>query len=70
MRAIMGLEQIPFGEKAGISQPRMSSYETGARLLTVQAALALCHTYHVSMDWLYRGDESGLPYWMVLKLRE
>jgi len=70
LRKIMELDQIPFGEKAGLSQSRLSGYERGARMLTVRAALALCETYRVTMDWLFRGDASGLPYWMHQKVKD
>jgi hypothetical protein len=33
---------------------------TGVRLLTLQAGLRICEAYGVTLDWLYRGDMSGL----------
>jgi transcriptional regulator with XRE-family HTH domain len=62
-RAALGVEnQAEFGREAGLSQPLYNFYETGARPLTIQAALKLCDRYNLTLDWLYRGDPSGLPY--------
>lgn len=60
-RMAMKLEQESFGEGAGLSQPRYNQYETGRRLLTLDAAMSLCERYSLTLDWIYRGDPSGLP---------
>lgn len=60
-REALGLDQEDFGEGAGLSQPRYNQYETGKRLLTLAAAMMLCERYQMTLDWLYRGDPSGLP---------
>ncbi len=60
-RKALGLNQEDFGEGAGLSQPRYNQYEAGGRLLTMAAALKLCERYALTLDWLYRGDPSGLP---------
>lgn len=70
LRGLLELDQTPFAQQAGISQPRLSHYETGLRILSLKVALALCDTYRVSLDWLYRGDVSGLPHWMAIKLND
>jgi transcriptional regulator with XRE-family HTH domain len=62
-RQAMGIEnQVDFGREAGLSQPHYNLFETGSRPLTLQAALKLCDRYNLTLDWLYRGDPSGLPY--------
>lgn len=63
-------DQKDFGEPAGVSQSLYNRFETGARLLTLQAALKLCHHYDVTLDWLYRGDPSGLPYSLATRIQE
>lgn len=68
-RAAMGMDQEEFGGAAGLSQPRYNQYETGARCLTLKAAMALCKRYHLPLDWLYLGDPSGLPKRIVDALR-
>lgn len=68
-RRALGLDQEMFGDGAGLSQPRYNQYETGRRLLTLAAAMALCERYNLTLDWIYRGDPSGLPYRLADALR-
>lgn len=68
-RKALDMEQEEFGRGADLSQPRYNQYETGARCLTLAAALVLCERYHLTLDWLYRGDPSGLPKRLVDALR-
>jgi transcriptional regulator with XRE-family HTH domain len=63
-------DQRDFGEPAGISQSLYNRFETGSRLLTLQAALKLCQFYDLTLDWLYRGDPSGLPYKLASDIRD
>lgn len=55
-------DQREFGEAAGLEQSLYNRFETGKRLLTLQAAMKLCDRYSLTLDWLYRGEPSGLPY--------
>ena len=68
LRMVVDMDQIPFAKSVGIKQSRWSSYERGARMLTLAAARALRETYGVSLDWIYLGDPSGWPYRMHEKL--
>jgi transcriptional regulator with XRE-family HTH domain len=68
-RKALGLQQDVFASEAGLSQSRYNQYETGKRLLTLDAALLLCARYNVTLDWLFRGDPSGLPYALADKIR-
>lgn len=62
-RMALGIDdQQEFGEAAGLEQSLYNRFETGKRLLTLQAAMKLCARYSITLDWLYRGDPSGLPY--------
>jgi transcriptional regulator with XRE-family HTH domain len=63
-RMALGFDQKTFGEQAGLSQPQYNQYEQ-KRLLTLRAALLLCERYNLTLDWLFRGDPSGLPYRLV-----
>jgi transcriptional regulator with XRE-family HTH domain len=47
---------------------RYSQYETGARPLTIEAALSICEQYGVTLDWLFRGDRSTLPYKLAIDI--
>lgn len=62
IREILGLSQMEFGLSAGLGQTRYHNYESGDRLLTLKAAFLLCEKYSLTLDWLYMGDPSGLPY--------
>lgn len=68
-RQAYGLDQQAFGTRAGLSQPQYNQYETGRRLLSLQAAVRLCDEYNLTLDWLYRDDPSGLPADLWLKIR-
>lgn len=61
-RQAFGLNQAEFAEAAGLSQPQYSQFETGKRLLSLKAALNLNAKYNITLDWLFLGDPSGLPY--------
>lgn len=68
-RKCIGANQRDFGRDANLTQPRYNQYETGQRLLTLAAAMRLCDRYSLTLDWLYRGDPSGLPYWLASAIR-
>jgi transcriptional regulator with XRE-family HTH domain len=61
LRKTAALSQDKFGGSIGLSQPRYAQYENGTRPLTLEAAASLCAVYGVTLDWLYFGDQSGLP---------
>ena len=61
-RRALGVNQQTFAEGGGLSQPQYNQFETGKRRLTLESALKLCDAYSLTLDWLYRGDPSGLPY--------
>ena len=69
-RLSLGLDQQQFGTRAGLSQPQYNQFENGKQLLTLQAALKLCDEYNLTLDWLYRGDPSGLPYRLATTIRD
>lgn len=53
-----------------IAPNRWSQYESGERRITLDAAFILCDRYAITLDWIYMGDESGLPQRIVSKLRQ
>jgi transcriptional regulator with XRE-family HTH domain len=69
--ARMALEpnQSEFAKGAGMSQHRYNQYETGARPLTLDAAMRLHKRYGLSLDWLFRGDTAFLPNAFAQKLQ-
>jgi len=69
-RLSLGLDQQEFGTRAGLSQPQYNQFENGKRILTLSSALRLCDEYGLTLDWLYRGDPSGLPYRLATAIRD
>lgn len=53
-----------------IRASRWTEYTKGSRLITVDCALALHVLCGVTLDFIYRGDESGLPNRIVEKLHD
>lgn len=64
-RRAVDMHQAEFGDAAGMSQPQYSMVESGRRLLTLTYALQFCARFGLSLDWIYRGDPSGLPVRLV-----
>ena len=69
-REAVGLDQQQFGSRAGMSQPQYNQYETGKRIITLRSAMMLCDEYSLTLDWIYRGDPSGLPYRLATAIRD
>lgn len=70
LRSVLDLNQTPFGDPVGLSQPHVSQIETGSRSLPIEIAIKLCTLHNVTLDWLYRGDPNGLPVRLNQKLIE
>lgn len=51
-----------FCRKAGMSPSAWNNYETGDRRISIDAAIALCDRFGVTLDWIYRGRIAGLPH--------
>jgi transcriptional regulator with XRE-family HTH domain len=54
--------------RANLKANRYSQYESGTRSLTIEAAQRICDGYGVTLDWLYRGDRSRLPYHLAIDI--
>lgn len=61
-RQVLGLQQNEFCERAKIATNTYNQYERGKKRLGIDNAIALCEAYALTLDWLYRGDPSGLRY--------
>lgn len=61
-RQAFGMNQTEFADGAGISQHAYNQYERGHRRPNIDAAIALRDQYGITLDWIYCGDPSGLPY--------
>lgn len=69
-RQALGLAQNEFAKRAGISPSRFNHYETGRHLPSLDAAQALCDVHDLTLDWIFRGDASGLRYALVEAMRQ
>ena len=69
-RAVIGGGQEDFADKAGIAQNTYNQYERGKKRPSVDNAMRLCDTYLLTHDWIYMGDQSGLPYRLADSLRD
>ena len=61
-RQALGLHQNEFAEGAGLAANTYNQYESGTNMPALDRAIALCDAYSLTLDWIYRGDPSGLRY--------
>lgn len=59
-RRVWGLQQQEFADRADINASAYNQYERGKRTMSVAHAHKLCDAFELTMDWIYRGDPSGL----------
>ena len=59
-RQVFGMAQNEFCRRAKIAANTYNQYEKGERRPSVENAIALCETYDLTLDWIFRGDPSGL----------
>lgn len=59
-RQTLGMDQATFAAGAGLNASTYNQYETGTNLPQLDKALALCDTYRITLDWIYRGEMNGL----------
>lgn len=61
-REALGLQQNEFAERAGLTANAYNQYETAKNFPNLDAAHALCDGHQLTLDWIFRGDQSGLRY--------
>jgi transcriptional regulator with XRE-family HTH domain len=62
LREVLGYKtQTDFAKAVGLQRHRYVQYETGERLLTIDAAAAIRAKTNCPIDFLYFGDTHGLP---------
>lgn len=70
-RLALGYEkQKDFAAKAGVSPTAYNNWEGAVKRPGVEAAIQLCTAFGLTLDWIYRGDASGLPHGLAIKLLE
>ena len=62
---VYGLTQQQFADRISVGQPAVNSWLTGNRHLGIQSALVICDKFHVTLDYLYRGEVGGLTIAML-----
>jgi transcriptional regulator with XRE-family HTH domain len=60
IREITGATQTAFAKGVGASQGTLSAWESGKRPPGLKAGHQLCDVYGVTLDYIFRGDISGL----------
>ena len=60
-RALEGLNQADYADRAGVKRSQLSNWETGLQRVSVDGALALRRTYGLSLDFIYEGIADALP---------
>ncbi len=48
-------------EHLRLERPAVDAWYNGRALVPVQAMLPICDRYHLTLDWIYRGDPGGMP---------
>jgi transcriptional regulator with XRE-family HTH domain len=62
LRMALGLpNQAEFCRKLGVAPNRWNQYENGSRRITLDVVNKLRQRFGVTADYIYFGDESGLP---------
>ena len=61
-RHVLGLGPRTFAEPAGLEADTYKQIESGERALSVEEATAICRAYGLTLDWVFRGDPSGLEW--------
>jgi len=68
LRKALGLQQAQIADRADIKRNAYNQYDKGGRALTLAPALKLCETFGVTLDWLFRGDLTGLPHGLAVDI--
>ena len=68
-RVALGLKDADLARYLGISQQRWHNYVSGIRPLQLALAVKLCDRFKLTLDWLYRGDFSGLPFDLAQRMK-
>lgn len=61
LREIAGLTQGQLARQIGVSQGTVSAFEKGSRPPGLKAGHRICDVFGCTLDYIYRGDTSGLP---------
>jgi transcriptional regulator with XRE-family HTH domain len=57
----MGLRPVDICRATGIKPSAYSQYESGRSRPNLDDMIRYAEAFHVTLDWIYRGDPAGLP---------
>lgn len=60
VRDVLGMDQGEFAKRAGLTSNQYNMIELGDRLPSIEAAIELCDTYRISLDWIFRGEPGDM----------
>jgi transcriptional regulator with XRE-family HTH domain len=69
-REAKGLNQATWCKLVGIEQQAWNNYERGRKRISIDQALKVVKFAGVTLDWIYRGEASGLPLEMAMAIRK
>ena len=69
-RSVFGLAQGEFADRAGLAANTYNQFERGKKRPQIESANALCDAYGLTLDWIYRGDPSGLRYELAAQIKQ
>lgn len=69
-RLALDQSQVVFCQLAGITPQGYNNYERARQRPELDKAIALCRAHKLTLDWVYLGDPSGLPYSLASKIAE
>ena len=68
-RLATGMNQTEFAKKVEISLQTWNNYERDISRISLDEALKVCRGLKVGLDWIYQGDESLLPAYLLDGIR-
>lgn len=68
-REALGLNQAEVSRRSGIKPNAYNQYERAVGRPDIDQGNKLCDGLNITLDWIYRGDQGGLPAQILDKLR-
>lgn len=69
LRKAIGMSQVEFCELTGIGKTAWNNYERARARISLNEALKVRTKTGATLDWIYAGDQSGLPVQLAKKLQ-
>ncbi|PVE22074.1 hypothetical protein DC522_23245 [Microvirga sp. KLBC 81] len=70
LRLTTGLSVADFARETGVARTMWHNIEAGFSRIGIDAAMKLCDKYHITLDWIYRGQDAMLPHGLAKRLLE